>query len=283
LLANLYYRRGNVVQFGRWAHDALWISYADPAPLYRLCWQMSDDGAAIDRIIPDRPQVLRSYLRFLLAEDKLADARTAAARLLPQAVEEDTPELLSYCDRLLETRRVAPAIEIWNRMCRRGLLPYPPPTADIDTVTNADFAHESIGRGFDWRLSQIEGVTMFRSRMGGLHILFSGRQPEQCELAAQLISVTGRGRRRLRFAYRTSGISGTSGLRWAITDVLSGAEIPVAGDALSAESWTWGEARFSQPPGLRLARIALVYCRVPGTIRIEGTLDLRHVELEPGP
>jgi hypothetical protein len=282
LLANLYYRRGDAAQFWRWAKEALSISYDDPAPLYRLCWQVSSDGAEIERMIPDRVSQWRFYLRFLVEQDKLAEAQSVAARLLPRAGGQDLPELLVYCDRLLDARQVDRATEIWASLGRRGLIPYPPqPPAGGKGLTNGDFAHEFLGHGFDWMLYNVTGVATSRSPSDGLQIRFSGGEPEQCFPLGQLVPFQGGGWRRLRFEYRTSGIPQAAGLRWVIADAFSGKEVPVEGESLSAESWKWGEVRFSPPPGLRLGRVLLAYRRAPGTTRIEGAIDLRRAELEP--
>jgi hypothetical protein len=281
-LVNFYFRREDPKRFWHWARDALAMSYDDPTPVFRLCRQMTASRAAesgaIERILPDQRRLLSAYLRFLVAENNLAASRRVALRLLPEARDTDLPDLLFYCDRLLAELRGDSAVEIWNGLCRRGLVPYAPLVPEQGrVVTNGKFARDPLGSAFDWRFAPLPGVTMVRmGKGGGLRITFSGRQPESCEPLAQWIPGGGPGRR-LRVEYRTFGIPAASGLRWTVLDAASGKE--GAAVPLSADAWSHAEARFSP----RLARLVLSYRRMPGTTRIEGSVELRRVEVVVDP
>jgi hypothetical protein len=231
-------------------------------------------SGAIESILPDQPRLLRAYLRFLVADHNLADSRRAALRLLPNATEKDLPDLLSYCDRQLAELQGDSAVEIWNGLCRQGLLPYAPLAPALGHVlTNGEFARNPLGSAFDWRLAVLPGVTTVRiGEAGGVRVAFSGRQPESCEPLAQWIPGGGL-RRRLRLEYRTFGIAPSAGLRWIVLDAASAKEM--AAIPLSADSWSRAEVRFSP----RLARLALSYRRAPGTTRTEGSIQLRRVEV----
>ena len=183
LLVNFYFRRGDAPNFQRWARDALLIGYDDPAPIYRLCWQISPDAAAIGRMIPGRRRLLAAYLRFLLSEGKLDAAPPTVARLLPQARNDDLPDLLNYCDRLLEAHHVQAAADLWNALSSRRLIQYRP----LDGIVNPSFEHDPLGHGFDWRIQPVSGVTVFRPSTGGLTLRFSGKQPEHCQLLTQFV------------------------------------------------------------------------------------------------
>ena len=53
-------------------------------------------------------------------------------------------------------------------------------------ITNGDFATEPSGHGFDWRLAHPPGVTDI-ALPGAHRIVFSGKQPESCELLRQFV------------------------------------------------------------------------------------------------
>jgi hypothetical protein len=266
-LTNFYCRHPDSERFWHWARDALAMAYDDPTPLYRLCRQMPEADDGIERILPDQPRKLAAYLRLLAAENDLARGERVARKLLPVARAEDLPDLLAFCDRSLLALQPDPALRIWNGLGVRGLAPY-----SGTFLTNGDFSREPIGGGFDWRVaSSLPGVTASRMGGGGLHITFSGREPENCELLAQWIP-PGVGDRCVRLEYRTSGIAPSSGVRWAVVDAASGKEI--AGVPLSSDVWTWTNVRL--PP--RLSRIVLSYRRVSGVTRVEGSVELRKVQ-----
>jgi hypothetical protein len=273
-LANFYFRRQDPEHFWPWARGALAMDYDDPTPVFRLCRQMPPGGGAIERILPDQHRLLSAYLRFLVSENDLATSRKVALRLLPQAREGDLSDLLFCCDRMLAALKGDSALEIWNGLCRRGLVPYAPLQPERGAVlTNGDFLRDPLGSAFDWCFMQLPGVTTVRTGQGGgLRIVFSGRQPEICEPIAQWIPGGGRGRR-LRVDYRTIEIAPASGLRWTVLNAASGKE--VAAIPLSADSWSRAEVRFSP----QLVRLALSYRRMPGTTRIEGSVELRRVEV----
>ena len=70
-----------------------------------------------------------------------------------------------------------------------------------------------------------------------------------------------------------------SGLRWRIS-TYRGEEIASDGADLASEQQADGTVRFTVPPGVPLARLALSYRRTPGTTRIEGRVTLESASLE---
>ena len=284
-LANFYFRRGDPEKFWRWTRAALQTApaSADMAPLFRLCWSWSEGAELIlSRAIPERPEVLRQYLSFLLGSGRLAPARAVAERMLELATAEDVPLLLTYCDRLLEARQAAAAARLWNAIIGRGLIGYQTlhPTDGL-VLTNGDFRLPPRAQGFDWRLPPVEGVSVSRDiRATALHVTFSGKQPEQCELLWQYLPLLAATSYRFGFEYQTAGIAPNTGLRWEIQDV-SGAPVSLAASSsLAAENWTAEELTFTTPAKRVAARLVLTYRRAPGTTRISGWIALRRVNLK---
>lgn len=286
-LANYYFRRTsatrpgqasqdrNVEEFWRWAREAVNIASDDLTPLFRLCWKMSRNADEIcRRVLPDRPQALARFLSFLLAENHLEDGESVAQRLMAYPGPERVSGLLGYCDRLLETGRLSPALRLWNGLVSRNLVQSSllDPEKGI-VLTNGQFVAMPLQHGFDWRMPFVPGAAVaWMEAPGGLKISFSGRQPEQCALLIQRLPLLP-GAYRAEYEYRTSGIGDQSGVRWEMAGAQSA--------YLAGEGWKKETFRFCGPSSPALARLALAYRRPPGTVRIQGWLWLRAVRLAP--
>lgn len=282
-LANFYFRSGKREQFWLWARRAAEMAPYDQSALFELCWRMSGDAAEIlTKAIPADPAILSQYLNYLLRTQRLEAARSAAEALARLAGPPQRAAVLYACDRLLAAGRVREAAELWNLLASRNLLPYPPLAAvQGSIVTNGDFSQEPVPGGFDWRIPRVNGVAVGGpGRPPGLTLDFSGAQPQSCELASQALLVEGGLRYGVRYSYRTRGVGPGTGLRWAIGP-LAGGGWWAQGPDLSHEEWAEQGFEFLAPPGPQGARLVLVYERALGTTRIEGTLELRRIEVRP--
>jgi len=283
-LAHYYCRRNDQHNFWPWVSQALQIAQGDVRPLFRLCWEMSDDAELIRRrAIPDRPEILRQYLDFLLSTRRWQAARAIGEQLARAPGAEDVPALLGYCDSLLEARQVETALGIWNGLAAKGAIPHRPLAPERgELLTDGDFASAPSLHGFDWRLYEIEGVTVTRDRKPpSLRIFFSGRQPERCLILWQWLPLAAACKYRLRFLYRTEGISPGAGPRWQLLDCSKQEKLLGQTEPLAAEEWREGELEFATGPDCRLGRLAFSYQRELGTTRIAGSIWLAWVRLEP--
>jgi tetratricopeptide (TPR) repeat protein len=261
-LANYYFRRGDPAHFWPWARASLLMGYGDLKPVFRLCWDMSQDaGLIFERAIPARREVLDAYVWFLMQQGRLAASEAAAAKLAA----------------------VRPALEVWNTLCNRRLLPYAPLDPDRAPLTDGGFRAASVGGGFAWRLAPAPGVTIGRNRSPRyLWVAFSGDQPETCTPLLQFVPVTPGARYSLRFEYHTSELPPASGLRWSVFDARTGSDLATASPWLSNPDWKPAELRFAAPAA-GLVRLTLTCQRLPGATRIEGSLGLRQLTLERQP
>jgi hypothetical protein len=270
-MANFCFRN-QPQQFWSWARTAARMAYGDMSPLFDLCLLASDDAQTVfDRVISGRRFAEREYLAYLTRHGRLRDAHLAGQSIAAGAGPADRDALLDYVDHALGGAQATAALEIWNALCRRRLLPYQPSTAT--TLVNGDFAQTISTRGFDWIERPATGVMLFQSRQNGpaLEVALSGNQPERCEILAHFVAVDSPGVYVLRFQYRTADLPRESGLIWSAG--------PEQEFAISATGdWTEGNWRFltSNPT----ARLVLAYRRAPGTTRKEGKLFLRRVELK---
>ncbi len=273
-LMHYYFRRGDSVQFWKWSRRALETSYGDAAPLFRLCWMVSQDAGAIrSRAIPDRPAIVAQYLGFLVKEGHLDAAGPVAFDVLRFSGPAEAPLLTNYCDRLLERGAVNPALSVWNAMCHRKLTPYPALAPENgSSLTNGDLARMPLVGGFDWHIVQDAGVTVARlTSPPGLQFSLSGKQAERCELLWQQLPVVPHRVYRLRWWWRTSDMPAEGGIRWRVLDAATN-ESP-------DHDWRPAELTFASG-GAELARLSLLAERQVGTARPEGTVFVRNVALE---
>ena len=281
-LANYYFRHDDLVKFWFWARQAATMVYGDAQPLFLLCGRVKEDGKLIDRLQIQAPEVQAGYLSYLLGRNRVDLIWPAVERLVAANREADIPLLMTACERLLEAGRIDEAAEVWNRQAAAGRVGFRTPAgAGEQLVANGDFAVPPSSRGFDWRLPALDGVSVSREDTArALRVTFSGREPEDCEVLAQLVPVSARMQYELRFVYRTRGIASGQGLGWRITDAKSGAALG-EGTGVASEEDAEGRLTFATPAECRLVRLALRYHRSPGTTRMEGFLILRTVAVRP--
>ncbi len=286
-LVNYYFRRGDSAGFWFWAREAVETAYGDLAPLFNLCWDLTGDGALIERKLDIRKaDAEAAYLTYLSARNRVEPMAASARRLMAWNRADDVPVLLAACDRFIADGRAGQALQIWNHLAGTHAIPYRAMRPEAgQSLTNGDFLSFPASQGFDWRLPAVAGVTALPAGPDGLRITFSGDQPESCEVLTQCLPVLANSRYELRFRYLTSGIAPGAGLTWQVTN-LTGARILARGASLASNSETGGQLAFLSDPESPLVRLALSYRRVLGTVRIEGSITLRQVSLallERGP
>jgi hypothetical protein len=245
------------------------VAYGDATEQFNQCWTLTSDASTIlARAIPERPFILRQYLDFLLHSDRLDAAVPVAAKVLASADRESVPLLFAACDRALECGRTADALSLWNGLAQQNLIPYAGIAPGLGLPVNGEFRVPELGHGFDWRLSLPAGVSAERP---GLTLRFSGRQPESAELLSQYLPLAGNRSYALTIRYRTAGIASQSGLRCRVL----GVEIPLpGGDGDRQET-----LHFRTSAKDTLGQLVLACRRVPGTVRIEGSLTLEKFAL----
>jgi tetratricopeptide (TPR) repeat protein len=291
-LANYYFRRQELEKFWSWAYASAEMTDGDLTPLFELCWRVTDDASTIlTRAIPDKPNIQRAYLGFLVRENRLSAAEAVAERLLVSPSQEDTENLLTYDDRLLadsatSARNLPTALKIWNSLANHGLIPYQAlrPQQAV-SMTNGNFAFSPTSRGFDWRLLELPGIyTLWDKSHSELVVTFSGKEPENCDVLYQFLPLLPAHFYRINFSYRTRNVAGKSGLACRISGGASGGRSGADSGQLSSEEWKQEAISFSTSPTTGLVRLVLGYQRPLGSVRIglmgEASISLRHFSLE---
>ena len=214
-MANFCFRN-RPQQFWPWARSAARMAYGDMSPLFDICLLASGDAKEVfDRVVAGRRFAEREYLAYLTRHSRLRDAHLAARSLAGSAGLADREALLNYVDGALAGAEATGALDIWNALCGRGLVPYQPSTAT--TLVNGDFARPISSRGLDWIERPATGVMLFQSGENdpGLEIALSGKQPERCEILAHFLPLDSGGAYVLQFQYRVADLPRKSGLIWS--------------------------------------------------------------------
>ena len=280
-LANFYIRGGNLPQFWTWARLAAEMAY-DPAALFQLCWRVSGDTQEIlQRAIPDTPALREAYLDFLVRTNRLEAAEPLALEISQRADASQLDLLLRYCDAFLASRQARPALQVWNALAVRRIIPY----VALDTrtgasLTNGDFATAPLLRGFDWRPARVEGAALsFDTGLHEMSLSLSGKQPESCDFVEQYLPVLPNVKYHFRYRYRTRDLAADTGIVWSFVDVRTGAEL-AAGRVAAASGWNDQMIELSTDSTSGLLRVLLRYGRPSGSMRAEGSVVFTRFTLE---
>jgi hypothetical protein len=278
ILANFYFRTGNHSHFWPRVRIALACTTEDRRPLFDLCWNLSGNAGFILReAIPNSPAARRDFLQYLLSHNLLDAAEIAGPAVAAGAETAEREVLLRYTDRMADAGRWGAALAGWNALCARRILPY----AALDGergpwLTNGMFAAQPLNAGFDWQVREVAGVSVSRRRSpDALRIEFSGQQPEECEILRQFIPVLQLRSYTLLGMHKLSGIGSGTGLNLRLTDAGKGDEIAKA--ELVGDST---QLHFKVSEKVSVVRLSLGYRRMPGTIRIQGSIVLTGFRLE---
>lgn len=252
-LANYFFRQDRD-EFWTWMQAALEMSYGDRKPAFDLCWRKSSSATEIlDRAIPKSAGVMAAYVWYLLGERRVDAVASAALQLAILDAAAGQEPLLAAVDTLLDAGLPQEATDVWRAAGH----------AAPSGILNPRFEEPRVGRGFDWRFAQPEGVThRALDAPPGHRVRLSGAQPESCELLREVVGGLRPGTSyRLHWQFRSDGLPAASGIEWRI-----------AGRAAALES---GELRFTAPA--ETAVLQLYYQRARGEIRAEGSVDLLEV------
>lgn len=280
-LANFYFRRGNREGFWKYARAALSLEPRDPAALFQLCWNMSQDANEIlQRGIPPQLSVSRQYVRFLLNENRLVAAASAVPLIERHVGPEELDVLLETSDVFVKYGMTEAALGSWNSVCAHRQQDCEVLDAAVGgRLTETSLRSSVRGRGFAWRTSTETG-TATSTAPDTTAVYFSGQQPENVESLWRYLPAVPGNRYRLQFESRTSGIPAGADLRWRVTTGVSGNSLElVHSPDLSSSDWKHESQVFAVPPDVRLIRLCLTYTRKAGSVRIDGSAMTRRLEL----
>jgi hypothetical protein len=117
--------------------------------VFNLCWEVIGNPEFIlSNVITD--ESLPDYLWYLMLRDKLDETFPVWKRMKKMGIVSDK-SAFSYIEFLLAKDRSSEASSIWSEMFgKRG----------ESLVWNGGFEKEPLGRGFDWRIQNVDGVSI---------------------------------------------------------------------------------------------------------------------------
>jgi len=183
--------------------------------VYDLCWKLKlENSFIIANIVPQSYTYQAGYLSYLMATKKSAEAEDAWKALDPNSIEKR--DFIAYTDFLISAGHYAQAEAIWNEV-----------TAKIEgmhgreansLLWNHGFESEPLNGGFDWRITDGQGVNVFIDdsiKMTGtrsLGIVFDGQHNPDITVAQQVVPVTPGTHYSLRTYIKTDGITTKNGV-----------------------------------------------------------------------
>jgi O-antigen ligase/tetratricopeptide (TPR) repeat protein len=271
-LANFYFRQSDEAEFWKWSKAAASTGAGrDFTALFRLALAMDRDrNSAAGKLLPDRPEVLREWISYLLRnspQNSVAGLEKPAQRLVEAGSRmPDRNYAVAAVERFLAAKQPAPASRLWKAMVERNWLP---------GNVGQSFAAQPLGEGYDWRMSPAEGVVV-SPHPGSLTVSFSGKQPEFWPALQRIAEVEPSRRYRLRVEYETEGVAAASGVRWRVLDEMNGHELARSAPlAATLKKEAILEFQAANP----LVRIQLFCERERGYGRVNGAIHLSAAEL----
>jgi tetratricopeptide (TPR) repeat protein len=257
----------------------------NPAPIFDLCWSQGGDEKKITALMPTQGMVPVEYLIYLLTT-KRTDAAidfwpaTLAAGAVNLASSE-AQVLAQYPDFLIAANRIPEAVRGWNDLVAKKIIA----SGRLDRsagmfIADPNFDFPLLNHSFAWRTGAETGLFV-ESNPSLLRFQFDGNEPESSfVLLTTLVPLLPGKAYRLVWKSDGSGLSAPRdpgfGFRITWEPGESTTECPpllVAGDE--------GACAFTTLPGAGYARLELRYARALGTTRVQGSLGMISVRVEP--
>jgi hypothetical protein len=282
-LANFYFRRQRWDPFWSWAEKAAQIVPDDATPLLRLVWYVAPSETEIqDRLRIHGREVQRQFLWFLVGQGDPTAVAEWGNRALTPDTEVSGEDVLSACEWLIQHKRPDLALPLWNGLAVRHQIPFSTlEPGSGDAVTNGGFARQPLSRGFDWRLTNSDGVDAFLSAdPPAFDFEFSGRESENILLLSEVVPVLPEKSYTLFIQDASSDIPPGSGLELVAAEAASGAVLARATGFAGSDRQS--QVCFTAPQSVRFVTLMLDYQRQLGTVPLEGRIAIQKISLLPG-
>jgi hypothetical protein len=283
-LANFYYRQDDATRF--WpqarasldiiARTGLSIARFDPTAVFELCWHMTSDSKTI--LVRAIPNALDdAYLGYLMTAGRTQAAVELADAMLPRVTKSDILFVAPYCSMLISQNRIDDAIRTWHMLYTRGVVTDPGPDLRAGSVlTNGNLAGAPQGFGFDWKAVYPDPVRFsYSPAEHSYRFDFDGNEPEQLGMLTQTVPLAPGTPYRFTARFRCGADAAQAGFLWTLADHRTGITIP----AVTSSHDNTTTLEFTAPRDATAADLALRYSRQYGTVRFQGSYELRHAEL----
>ncbi len=286
MLASYYFRHRDLPKFQEWAKAAMLIGETDPTLLLQMAQQLGMPTSEISKLVPDRVDPLAALVQYewsLLGtggntRPETRDALYSASQRLLKVERGRTFHFDSnIIGVLFDAGRPEYAVELWNALVDGGRIGRRKLSAVGPIELN--FAEHDL-RGFDWDITDPDGVALADTAAGGVTLGFSGQQPQLTRILSRRLPLQAGKTYRLTYRASVVDIPRGSGLVWRVRDKSS--EFRVEFDAV-ATSASPTSLDFTTPQVPSPYWIELWYQRSLGTTRISGSLELDSIQISPLP
>ncbi len=280
-LANFYFRQNNMPGFFLWAGRYRRYADGDATGLFRLDWSRNPQAAALlSDFHPLTCKELEAMASFVEGHAGPIDLAQVEQQLASCGNNQAVSVVMDGVSHMLMADQPGTALQTWNSLHKNTAFHYAaldPATERI--LTNADFANELEGSGFDWRVNQTPGIRV--RRLPGQHSLefsLDGSEPEVSTLLYQpVILMTGV---TYQLHCRVQSEEGhEKGFRWRLVELSTGKTL----DSGPGGAPTWQDGslswNFLAPASTRTLVLAFTYIRPVGEIKTEGKVTLSDITL----
>jgi hypothetical protein len=228
---------------------------------------VGDGDKILASLIPDNVDTEFRYLYFLLAQNKLSDARKVWARIGAGSATFNPRYAAPYMEGLFGAGQPEQAYEVWTTLKKRGLVS--DPTAPDNLVSDGDFESELLNFGFGWRESAVPGVyvgldpTTFRSGGHSLVITFPGTSNLFYEGVSHIVPVTPGVAYETRVFMKTEKITTDSGPRLEVQFPFNPGVKPLFSDQLTGSNAAWTPLTIRFTPNESTHFVRLCIARLP--------------------
>jgi hypothetical protein len=281
-LTAFYYRQANKSAFSSSAKAALSVGTGDPRSIFQMAQKLGFAPNVIEAtILPERPEIQKAYLAYSLERQDWTSAAHAALHLISIGRADDTPVVMSACERLFLAGRIDESVQVWNSAiaARWISMTHLVPALGV-SLNDETFSQSRIFSGFDWRAWSPADISIAFSPNRYAKLGFSGDEPERCNVLSQYLPLLPETNYRVTTRYRTEDIPVDSGIRWGIFTLPQTDEALALSPNLFGQDVTETSFLFKTPASPMPLELFLTYTRQSGTTRIRGNLWLHSVKLE---
>lgn len=293
-IGNFYLLRGETssafhhlraVLAGGWKHNEL---------LFDRAWKASNDPDQIlEALIPRQTAVELDYLNYLAKTQRYPEAKSVWKRIVADPQEFSAKRTAPYLDALIGSGQADVALGVWQDLRAKGLIPATYGLGAANLVTNGDFEENLLNMGFDWRITEMEGVyagldgMQFHSPSRSLLVHFRERANYDYRHVQQFVKVTP-GKPYLLTAFlRSERLTSDTGPRLEVRDPFNPLTPAISTESLRGTSAAWTRVSVQFTAGPQTDCIVVEVARPPSTSLdnlLTGRLwvdDVRLVEVSP--
>ncbi len=295
-MVNFYLRHERTADARKWARLALERGSDDVVGLFGM---LDRGGIGIEELLPRNRRVLAKYIEYRLRTPDGGvpeQAARALAGLIPDAPATwpgaeppgwarrgdpcnswERTLLFAVADRLLDAGDGRGAVAYWNELAARKIVPEQWNAAL--PVVNGRFRNAPGGGGLDWRLASVPGVEIRADPDSGeVAVSLDGHQPQGADLVMERVFLPAGVPFRVAVESRTAGLGGQNGLEWQVRDVRG---VPLASVPVRpSDEWMRSGGAVAAAAEDRVVQLVLLYRRVVGTVRAEGSARFRFAIME---